>query len=41
MATAANPIREVRAATRLAHVRYAIRDLAVLADEVARQGKEV
>jgi alanine-synthesizing transaminase len=36
-----NQIREVLAATRMARVRYAIRDLAVLADEVARQGKEV
>jgi alanine-synthesizing transaminase len=41
MSTAANQVWEVRAATRLAHVRYAIRDLAVLADEVARQGKEI
>jgi len=41
MAVAANKIPEVRAATRLAQVRYAIRDLAVLADEVARQGKEI
>ena len=41
MASVANNMREVRAARRLAHVRYAIRDLAVLADEVARQGKEV
>jgi alanine-synthesizing transaminase len=31
----------VLAATRLAQVRYAIRDLAVLADEVASQGKEI
>jgi alanine-synthesizing transaminase len=37
----ANKIREVPAATRLAHVHYAIRDLAELADEVARQGKEI
>jgi alanine-synthesizing transaminase len=41
MAAPAYKIREVLAATRLAHVRYAIRDLAVLADEVARQGKEI
>ena len=41
MVSAANKIQEVRAATRLAQVRYAIRDLAVLADEVARQGKEI
>ncbi len=32
---------EVPAATRLAHVHYAIRDLAELADEVARHGKEI
>jgi len=37
----ANKIREVPAATRLAQVHYAIRDLAELADEVARQGKEI
>jgi len=41
MAAPANKIREVLAAERLAHVHYAIRDLAVLADEVARQGKEI
>jgi alanine-synthesizing transaminase len=41
MTTAANHVHEVHAAARLAQVRYAIRDLAVLADEVARQGKEV
>jgi alanine-synthesizing transaminase len=41
MAAPANKIREVLAATRLANVRYAIRDLAVLADEVGRQGKEI
>jgi alanine-synthesizing transaminase len=41
MAVAANKIQEVRAATRLAEVRYAIRDLAVLAEEVARQGKQI
>jgi alanine-synthesizing transaminase len=35
------PIREVAAARRLERVRYAIRDLAVLADELARQGKEI
>ena len=32
---------EVLAATRLERVRYAIRDLAVLADELARQGEEI
>jgi alanine-synthesizing transaminase len=41
MATPANKVWEVRVAARLAEVRYAIRDLAVLADEVARQGKEI
>jgi alanine-synthesizing transaminase len=34
-------IAEVVAATRLADVHYAIRDLAEVADEVARQGKEI
>ncbi len=33
--------REILAATRLEHVRYAIRDIAVLAEEVARQGYEI
>jgi len=41
MAGVVNKIQEVRAATRLAEVRYAIRDFAVLADEVARQGKKI
>src|SRR5208337_3012713 len=41
MASVANKMREVLAATRLEHVRYAIRDLAVLADEVACQGKKI
>jgi alanine-synthesizing transaminase len=41
MAARANQIREVAAATRLAQAHYAIRDLAVLADELARQGKEI
>jgi alanine-synthesizing transaminase len=41
MAGATKIIQQVRAATRVAQVRYAIRDLAVLADEVARQGKEI
>jgi alanine-synthesizing transaminase len=35
------PIREINAAERLAEVRYAIRDLAVLADEVAAQGHKI
>ncbi len=34
-------IREVPPARRLERVRYAIRDLAVLADELARQGKQI
>src|SRR5512140_918378 len=33
--------REILAALRLEEVRYAIRDLAVLADEVARSGKKI
>jgi alanine-synthesizing transaminase len=33
--------REILAAARLEHVRYAIRDLAVLADELTRQGKQI
>ena len=33
--------REILAALRLENVRYAIRDLAVLADEVTRQGKKI
>jgi alanine-synthesizing transaminase len=32
---------EILAATRLEHVRYAIRDLAVLADDLTRQGKQI
>jgi alanine-synthesizing transaminase len=34
-------IRPIAAATRLENVRYAIRDLAVLADEVAKSGKKI
>src|ERR1700751_3138210 len=34
-------IREISAATRLENVRYAIRDLAYIADEVARQGHKI
>ena len=33
--------REILAASRLEHVRYAIRDLAVLAEDLARQGKQI
>lgn len=41
MAMPSSKIREVLAADRLGQVRYAIRDLAVLADEVASQGRNV
>ena len=34
-------IRVVPAATRLEHVRYAIRDMAVLAEQLAREGKTI
>lgn len=34
-----NRVREVLAAARLEHVRYAIRDIAVLAEQLAREGK--
>src|ERR1700755_1418766 len=34
-------VSEVMAASRMANVRYAIRDLAVVADEVAREGHEI
>jgi alanine-synthesizing transaminase len=37
----ATTIREVAAATRLENVRYAIRDLACVADEVARKGHKI
>jgi alanine-synthesizing transaminase len=36
-----NQITEIMPATRMANVRYAIRDLAVVADEVARQGHKI
>jgi alanine-synthesizing transaminase len=36
-----NHIHEISAAKRLDHVHYAIRDIVVLADELAREGKEV
>jgi len=38
---AINQITEILPASRMANVRYAIRDLAVVADEVARQGHEI
>jgi alanine-synthesizing transaminase len=41
MSRSVNSVREVLAAVRLEHVRYAIRDIAVLAEQVARQGKEI
>lgn len=34
-------VREILAAARLEHVRYAIRDLAVLAEQLAREGKHI
>ncbi len=34
-------VREIFAAARLEHVRYAIRDLAVVAEQLARQGKDI
>lgn len=34
-------LREILAANRLEHVRYAIRDLAVVAEQLAREGKEI
>jgi alanine-synthesizing transaminase len=34
-------VREILAATRLEHVRYAIRDLAVVAEQLARQGRKI
>jgi alanine-synthesizing transaminase len=34
-------VHEILAATRLEHVRYAIRDVAVLAEQLASQGKEI
>ena len=36
-----NRVREVLAAARLEHVRYAIRDIAVLAEQLAREGKSI
>ena len=39
--TPVTQIREILAAARLEHVRYAIRDIAVLAEEIARQGHEI
>ncbi len=41
MNTTTVPSHEILAATRLDNVRYAIRDLAVLADEVAKGGKKI
>ncbi len=36
-----NQVREILAATRLEHVRYAIRDIAVLAEQLASEGKQI
>jgi len=41
MSRKTEPIREILAAQRLEHVRYSIRDIAVLAEELARDGKEI
>jgi alanine-synthesizing transaminase len=41
MSRPVNNIREILAATRLEGVRYAIRDIAVLAEQLARQGKQI
>jgi alanine-synthesizing transaminase len=36
-----NQAREILAATRMEHVRYAIRDIAVVAEQLAREGKDI
>lgn len=41
MSTTTETLRPITAASRLENVRYAIRDLAVLADQVARTGKKI
>jgi alanine-synthesizing transaminase len=41
MSGPAHSIREVLAAARLEHVRYAIRDIAVLGEQLTRQGKKI
>lgn len=41
MSRPVTPVHEILAATRLEHVRYAIRDLALLAEQLAREGKEI
>jgi alanine-synthesizing transaminase len=41
MVTVAKAVSEIMAASRMANVRYAIRDLAVTAEEVAREGHEI
>jgi alanine-synthesizing transaminase len=41
MAKELSRVHEILAAARLEHVRYAIRDMAVLAEQVARQGHEI
>lgn len=41
MSRPVNQIREILAATRLEHVRYAIRDIAVIAERLAEEGKTI
>ncbi len=41
MAHPISHVREILAATRLERVRYAIRDVAVIADQLAREGKQI
>src|SRR5512140_3498804 len=41
MTTTLKTMPEIVAANRMANVRYAIRDLAVLADQVAREGNKI
>lgn len=41
MSSPTNQVREILAATRLERVRYAIRDIAVLAEQVAQEGKQI
>lgn len=41
MARQLSNVREILAALRLEHVQYAIRDIAVLADQLAREGKQI
>ncbi|MFB3923761.1 MAG: aminotransferase class I/II-fold pyridoxal phosphate-dependent enzyme [Terriglobia bacterium] len=41
MSPRVEPIRAIAASQRTEHIRYAIRDIAVLAEQLARQGKEI